>query len=159
MSRIIRLITAASLALGALGVGSTAVLAAKPVIEHSGQVNETFFDEFIFETCGIATMTTVREHWTLTTYADGSQRFRDSRKFTSDDPRLPIEYGAGMSTFDVNGVQTVHGSPIRLRFPGGGGIVLRDAGLVRFGDDPTIRGPHPSLGMDPAEMYCPWTLE
>ena len=159
MSQLIRLITAATLALATLGLGTTAALAAQPAIEHSGQVEETFFDAFIFEVCGIETMTTVREHWTLTTYADGSQRFSDSRMFTSDDPRLPIEYGAAMSTFDANGVQTVHGSPIRLRFPGGGGIILRDAGFVRFGDDPRVRGPHPSLGMDPAEMYCPWTLD
>jgi hypothetical protein len=90
-------------------------------------------------------MTTVTEHWTLTRYADGSQRFQTSRKFVP---------AAGMSFFDVNGVQTVHGSPIRLQRRGEGTLIL-DAGLVRFTDDPTIHGPHPSLAADLAEYYCP----
>ncbi len=59
-----------------------------------------------------------------------------------------------MSFFDANGVQTVHGSPIRLQRRGGG-IILLDAGLAIFGDDPTIHGPHPSLGADLAKYYCP----
>jgi hypothetical protein len=153
--RIVRL-TAVSLALAVAttAAGATAVLGAKPVTERSGRIVETFADDFILELCGIETMTTVTEHWTLTTYADGSQRFRDSRTFVSDDPRLPIEQGAGMSYWDANGVQTVHGSPIRLRRPGEG-IILLDAGRVVFSDPLVIRGPHPSLGMDLAEAYCP----
>jgi hypothetical protein len=99
-------------------------------------------------------MTTVTERWTLTTYADGSQRFTNSRRFEPRDARIPIEYGAAMSTWDANGVQTVHGSPIRLQFRGGG-IVLLDAGFVTLGDDPTIHGPHPSLDLDLADLYCP----
>jgi hypothetical protein len=154
MSRIIRLIIAGNLALGGLALGATAVLAAPPEIEHSGRYVDTFADDFILELCGIETMTTVTEHWTLTTYADGSQRFRVSRTFVPADPRLPIEYGAGMSFFDANGVQTVHGSPLRLRRPGEG-IILLDAGLVTLSDDPTIRGPHPSLDMELADAYCP----
>jgi uncharacterized protein Veg len=149
-------LAAVSLALAVAGTaaGATAVLGAKPETERSGRVVETFADDFILELCGIETMTTVTEHWTLTTYADGSQRFRDTRTFVSDDPRLPIEQGAGMSYWDADGVQTVHGSPIRLRRPGGG-IILLDAGRVVFSDPPVIRGPHPSLGMDLAGAYCP----
>ncbi len=70
------------------------------------------------------------------------------------DTRIPIEYGAAMSTWDANGIQTVHGSPIRLQLRGGG-IVLLDAGFVTLSDDPTVHGPHPSLDLDLAELYCP----
>jgi hypothetical protein len=70
------------------------------------------------------------------------------------DVRIPIEYGAAMSTWDANGVQTVHGSPIRLQHRGEG-IILLDAGFVTLSDDPTVHGPHPSLDLDLAELYCP----
>jgi hypothetical protein len=155
MSRTIRPLIATTLALGILAAGTTSVLAAKPVSEHQGKATETFFDDFIFDICGIATMTTVTENWTLTTYADGSQRFRNSRKFVPADKRIPIELGAGMSFFDPNGVQTVHGSPIRLKSQQGGGIILLDAGFVTLGDELTVHGPHPSLGVDLADYYCP----
>jgi hypothetical protein len=150
----IRTLIAATLAVAALAVGAGTTLAAKPVSVHSGQVRDTFFDDFIYDLCGIETMTTVTERWTLTTYADGSQRFTDSRKFVPADVRIPIEYGAAMSTWDANGVQTVHGSPIRLQRRGEG-IVLLDAGLVVLSDDPTVHGPHPSLDLDLAPYYCP----
>jgi hypothetical protein len=155
MTRTFKTMTTIAFAIGILAAGATSALAAKPVTEHQGKESVTFFDDFIFELCGIRTMTTVNENWTLTTYADGSQRFTDSRKFVPADKRIPIEYGAGMSTFDVNGVQTVHGSPLRLRSQQGGGIVLLDAGSVRFGDDITMHGPHPSLGLDLTPYYCP----
>jgi hypothetical protein len=151
---IVRTFIAATLALGALGASAGGALAAKPQTVHSGQIRDTFFDDFYLEVCGIETMTTVTERWTLTTYADGSQRFTDSRRYVPADPRLPIEFGSGMSTWDANGVQTVHGSPIRLQRRGEG-IILLDAGFVTLTDDPTIHGPHPSLGMDLATVYCP----
>jgi hypothetical protein len=155
MDRKHRVVASGALALGIVAAGSTAAFAAGPEIEH-GANQETFFDDFIFELCGIETMTTVTEHWTLWTYADGSQRFQTSRTFVPEDPRIPIEYGSGMSTFDPDGTQTVHGSPIRLRSQdGGGGIVLRDAGYIRFGDPITVHGPHPFLDIDVAEVYCP----
>lgn len=154
MSRIVRLSLAAALALGTLAAGTAGALAAAPQHERSGRYVDTFPDDLFLDLCGIETMTTVTEHWTLTTYADGSQRFRASRTFVPADRRLPIEYGSGMSFFDVNGVQTVHGSPIRLQRRAEG-ILLLDAGLVRFTDDPTIHGPHPSLEADLAQYYCP----
>ena len=149
-----RSLVAGTLAIAILAVGAGGALAAKPVSEHSGQMRETFFDDFIYEVCRIATMTTVTERWTLTTYADGSQRFTNSRKFVPADPRIPIEYGSGMSTWDPNGVQTVHGSPIRLQRRGEG-IILLDAGFVILSEDPTVHGPHPSLDLDLAALYCP----
>ena len=151
---ITRSLIAGTLAIATLAAGAGGALAAKPESEHSGQFRETFFDDFIYDLCGIETMTTVTERWTLTTYADGSQRFTNSRKFVPADTRIPIEYGAAMSTWDANGVQTVHGSPIRLQLRGGG-IVLLDAGFVTLSDDPTVHGPHPSLDLDLAELYCP----
>ena len=155
MHRSTRLAMAAALAAGVVAASTTSVLAAQPRIEH-GANRETFFDEMILDVCGIETMTSVVEHWTLWTYADGSQMFQTSRRFVPDDPRIPIEYGSGMSTFDPDGTQTVHGSPIRLRSQdGGGGITLRDAGFIRFGDPLTVHGPHPSLDLDLADLYCP----
>ena len=81
----------------------------------------------------------------------GGDRFLIGRKDTCHlvlkDPRIPIEYGAGMSTFTPDGVQTVHGSPIRLQRRGEG-IILLDAGYVTLSEDPTVHGPHPSLGVD-----------
>ena len=151
---ITRSLIAGTLAIATLAAGASGALAAKPETEHSGQFRETFFDDFVYELCGIETMTTVTERWTLTTYADGSQRFTNSRKFVPEDTRIPIEYGAAMSTWDANGVQTVHGSPIRLQYRGGG-IVLIDAGFVTLSDDPTVHGPHPSLDLDLAELYGP----
>ena len=151
---ITRTLVAGTLAIATLAAGAGGALAAKPESEHSGQLRETFFDDFIYDLCGIETMTTVTERWTLTTYADGSQRFTNSRKFVPADVRIPIEYGAAMSTWDANGVQTVHGSPIRLQRRGEG-IILLDAGFVTLSDDPTVHGPHPSLDLDLAQYYCP----
>jgi hypothetical protein len=143
-----------TLAIAALTAGAGGALAGKPDAVHSGTYTDTFEDDFIFDLCRIETMTTVTERWTLTTYADGSQRFTNSRKFVPADVRIPIEYGAAMSTWDANGVQTVHGSPIRLQHRGEG-IILLDAGFVTLSDDPTVHGPHPSLDLDLAELYCP----
>ena len=151
---ITRTLIAGAVAIASLAAGAGGALAAKPVSEHSGQVRDTFFDDFIYDLCGIETMTTVTERWTLTTYADGSQRFTNSRKFVPADVRIPIEYGAAMSTWDANGVQTVHGSPIRLQRRGEG-IILLDAGFVTLSDDPTVHGPHPSLDLDLTQYYCP----
>jgi len=155
MSSPIRALIAAALAIGILSAGATSAFAAKPDTERQGKETVTFFDDFILDVCGISTMTTVTENWTLTTYADGTQRFVDSRTFVPADKRIPIEYGAGMSTWDVNGVQTVHGSPLRLRSQQGGGIRILDAGLVTLGDDITVHGPHPSLDVDLTDYYCP----
>jgi len=154
MTRTARLIITGTLALAGLAGGTTSVVAAQPEIEHSGRYTDTFEDDFILELCGIETLTTVTEGWTLTTYADGSQQFRVSRKFVSEDPRLPIEYGAGMSKWDVNGVQTVYGSPIRLQRPDGG-VYFLDAGRITLRDDPTFNGPHTFHQMDLADLYCP----
>ena len=153
MRRITYLVIAPTMALALVASSTSAALAAVPEVTH-GTNRETFFDGFLFDLCGIETMTTVTEHWTLWRYADGSEKFQSSRMFVPEDPRVPVEYGAGMSTFAPDGTQTVHGSPIRLRRPGEG-IILLDAGLVSFGTDLTVHGPHPSLDADLADAYCP----
>jgi hypothetical protein len=91
----------------------------------------------------------------VTTFPDGSQQVHITRTFVSDDPRIPIEKGAGTTFIDANGVRTVVGTPIHLIGPNGGTRLI-DAGLVTFGDELEVRGPHPSLFVpDLAPYYCP----
>jgi hypothetical protein len=126
----------------------------KPVIER-GSFVESFADDFIFELCGIETTTTLTQRFVVTTFPDGSQQIHVTRTFVSDDPRLPIEKGAGSAFIDANGVRTVVGTPIHLIGPDGGTRLI-DAGLVTFGNELDVRGPHPSLFVpDLAPYYCP----
>ena len=91
----------------------------------------------------------------MKTFPDGSQQVHVTRTFVSDDPRLPIEKGAGTTFIDANGVRTVIGTPIHLIGPNGGTRLI-DAGLVTFGNELVVRGPHPSLFVpDLAPYYCP----
>jgi hypothetical protein len=147
---VLALALAGSVLFGAAG----SVMAAGPTIER-GSTNDTFFDEFLFDLCGISTMTTATEHWTLKTFPDGSQQFHTSRTFVPHDVRVPIEKGSGMGFFTPEGVQTVLGRPLHLISQQGGGTVLLDAGRVTFGDELDVRGPHPSLDMDLVDLYCP----
>ena len=59
-----------------------------------GLDEETFFDDFIFELCGITADVTVSERWTLKEFPDGSETLHTVRTFTSSDPRIPMEKGA-----------------------------------------------------------------
>jgi hypothetical protein len=67
---------------------------------------------------------------------------------------LPIEKGAATTLFSPDGSRTVVGKPVQLIGPDGG-VRLLDAGWVQFGDDVTVRGPHPFLDADLADYYCP----
>ena len=87
------------------------------------------------------------ERWTSTKFANGSEIFHVNRTFVPDDPRLPVEKGAGTSFFAPDGTKTVTGKPTQL-FYADGGIRLLDAGRVVFGDEITIRGHAMSLGAD-----------
>jgi hypothetical protein len=127
--------------------------AGRPTIER-GQIRERFFDDFIFELCGIETYTTWTERFSVKTFADGSQQVHVVRTFVPEDPRLPIEKGAGTTFVSPDGTRRVVGKPIQLIGPDGG-VRLIDAGLVEFGDELIIRGPHPSLDADLADYYCP----
>lgn len=117
---------------------------------------ETFFDDFIYDLCGIETMTTVTERWSITTYADGSSVQHVVRTFVSEDPRLPVEKGAGKTVTAPDGSRTVIGMPLLLIGPGGGVRVI-DAGKSVFnaaGDVVTTRGIKPDLS-NLAQYYCP----
>jgi hypothetical protein len=148
-----RRVLALALAAAILPAGPATTLAAGPTIERGG-TRDTFADGFILDLCGIETMTTVTEKWTLKRFPDGSETFHVERQFVSDDPRLPIEKGAATNFISPDGIETVVGKPIQL-IRHGQRVVLLDAGRVTFGDELDVRGPHPSLGLDLAPFYCP----
>ncbi len=145
---------AIAILLGLLSVG--AVAAAGPT-RVADAYTDVFFDDFIYELCGIETFTTVTERWTLKEFPDGSQILHVNRRFVPDDPRLPVEVGAGTSFLAPDGTKTVVGKPTQL-FYANGGIRMLDAGRVIFGPGGDIvsrRGHIESLGVDLAPFYCP----
>ena len=119
---------------------------------------ETFFDDFLFDLCGISTMTTVTERWTRKEFPDGSTTLQTVRTFVPDDERIPIEKGAATSFIAPDGSRTVVGKPLQL-FDRNGGVTTLDAGLVMFnadGDLTTVRGRHDFIvDGDEAALYCP----
>ncbi len=145
---------AAALVLGA--VGSAAVQAGGPQI-YRDAYTDRFHDDFILDLCGIDTWTTVTERWSYKVYPNGLEVFQVVRTIVPDDPRIPIEKGAGTGFFAPDGSKTVVGKPLQL-IDRDGGVVMLDAGRVEFDADGNVviaRGPHPSLGMDLADIYCP----
>lgn len=141
----------------ALAIGTVGVAKAAGPIQTSDHFTDRFHDEFILDLCGIDTYTTVTEHWTLKTFPDGSQTFHTTRTFIPEDPRIPVERSAGTSFWAPDGSRRVVGKPIQL-FARDGGVTLLDAGWVAFdpaGLPTVLRGPHPSLGVDLADYYCP----
>jgi hypothetical protein len=136
------------------GVASARGAGGKPLIERGSSV-DVFADDFIFDLCGIETTTTLTQRFEVKTFPDGSQQVHVTRTYVSDDPRLPIEKGAGTTFIDADGIRTVIGTPIHLIGPEGGTRLI-DAGLVTFGTELDVRGPHPSLFVpDLAPYYCP----
>jgi hypothetical protein len=128
--------------------------AAGPTIEH-GRIEERFFDDFILELCGIETFTTLTQSFTAKVFPDGSEQIHVVRTFVPEDPRIPVEQGAATTFVTPDGTRTVVGKPIQLFGPDGG-VRLLDAGLVTFGEEFLVRGPHPSLQVDNlAPFYCP----
>ena len=154
-SRILALGALIALALAApAGVASAAGAGGKPEIER-GSFVDVFADDFIFDLCGIDTTTTLTQRFEVTTFPDGSQHVHVTRTYVSDDPRLPIEKGAGTTFINADGVRRVTGTPIHLIGPRGGTRLI-DAGQVTFGNELDVRGPHPSLLVpDLAPYYCP----
>jgi hypothetical protein len=57
----------------------------------------------------------------------GSEQVHVVRTFVSDDPRLPIERGAGTTFIAPDGTRKVVGKPLQLIGPDGGVRIL-DAG-------------------------------
>jgi hypothetical protein len=154
--RIIGLSIAVALALTALG--GTAAHAAAPV-RISDAYTDTFFDDFIFELCGIETYTTVTERWTLTIHSDGSEVFHNVRTFVPADSRIPIEKGAATSFNAPDGSRSVVGKPIQLFYPDGG-VKTLDAGMAIFDEHGAlvdVRGRHDFIvgSSSEADLYCP----
>lgn len=138
-----------------LGVMSAGVAQAAGPERIGDSYTDTFFDEFIYDLCGIETLTTVTERWTLKEYPDGSAILHVNRYFVPEDPRIPRERGAGTSFFAPDGTQTTVGSPTRIFATDGRGLLLLDAGRVVFGEEITIRGHVESFDVDLADYYCP----
>jgi hypothetical protein len=75
-------------------------------------------------------------------------------EFIPDDPAIASERNAFTDVIEPNGTLTTVGLAIRP-YRHGSGTVIRDAGWVRFLEDGlVVRGPHPFLDTDPAEVYC-----
>ena len=154
--RIVGLSIASALVLGV--AGATPAQAAGPV-RISDAYTETFFDDFIFDLCGVETYTTATERWTLKVYPDGSEVFHNVRTFVPDDPRIPIEKGAATSFNAPDGSRRVVGKPIQL-FYADGGVKTLDAGQAIFDEHGTlldVRGRHDFIvgAASEADLYCP----
>ncbi len=155
MTRTLAWSLAIATAFGLTTATATAASAAPPVIER-GSFVETSVDTFILDLCGIETRTRWTQHWSSTVYADGSEVVHVVRTFVSEDPRLPVEQGAGTTFIAPDGTRRVVGKPIHLIGPDG--VRLLDAGWVEFDPDgelSDVRGPHSSLDVDLRDYYCP----
>lgn len=93
--------------------------AGKPIVERSAQT-VTFFDDYIFELCGVATDTTLTERIVTKTYLDGSQTVHINAWFVPEDPRIASEQDARTDVIAPDGTRTVKGLAIRLYRKGEG---------------------------------------
>lgn len=129
------------------------------VFRESQSYTDRFFDDAIWELCGIETWTTLKERWTFTEFADGSAHFQDVRTFIPDDVRIPIERGAGSSHIAPDGTRRVTGSPFRVYDRQGGGVMVIAAGNVTLDPDGKplrIAGQLPDMSDEAlASYYCP----
>ncbi len=142
--------------IGLFALQAQPATASEPTIER-GRFEERFFDDLFLDLCGIETYTTLQQSWSVKTFADGSEQVHVVRTFVPDDPRLPVERGAGTSLHAPDGTVRVVGKPLQL-FEPDGGIRLLDAGFVEFGDELIVHGHHPVPvweGVDLAPYYCP----
>jgi hypothetical protein len=145
----------ALVALIALVTAATAAAApgGRPVVERE-IIEETFFDDFILDICGVATNTTLVQRTTTKTFPDGSQTVHVNAEFVPDDPSIASERNASTDVIALDGTLTTKGLAIRL-YRKGEGTIIRDTGWVRVLEDGlVVRGPHPFLETDPADVYC-----
>jgi hypothetical protein len=156
MRRCARVVTVVVAGVVLVGGTSAPAAAGGPTITKGGGT-ETFFDDFLFDLCGIPTETTLTEKWTHKQFADGSETLQVVRTFVPADSPFPIEKAAGTSFTAPDGSRRVVGKPIQL-IDRPGGVRLLDAGWVLFDPEGNIvemRGPHPFLSADLVEAYCP----
>jgi hypothetical protein len=156
--RAITLAIVATLLVGAFGAGSVQADGGGKPVRTSDSYTVTFIDDFILETCGIETETTLTESWTLLEYPNGKTALKVKRIFVPADPRIPIEKGHGMTITKPDGSRIVIGVPLHLISQITGRTLIKDRGLVKFDPDGKVVrvvGPHPSLGIDLTPYYCP----
>lgn len=126
----------------------------KPTIEHEF-IKVTYFDDFIFDLCGVETNTTQTQRSVIKTFPDGSETVHRVAEWIPDDPRIASERWGRTDRIAPDGTVTIYGLAIRL-FRKGEGTIIRDAGWIHFLEDGVVfRGPHPFIsGTDPADVYC-----
>lgn len=113
-----------------------------------------YSDDLFLDVCGVETNTTFSRRTTTKTFPDGSQTVHLVATWIPDDPSLASEQDVQNNFYDPDGTRTVKGLAIRL-YRHGEGTIIRDAGWVRFLEDGLlVRGPHPFLETDPADVYC-----
>jgi hypothetical protein len=148
--------------LAATAVALAAAVAASPAMAAGGKptvevevLEETLFDDFIFDLCGVATNTTQTQRTITKTFPDGSETIHINVEYIPDDPSIPSERYARTDRIAPDGTLTIVGLAIRL-YREGEGTIIRDAGWVRVVEDGlVVRGPHPFLlDTDPADVYC-----
>jgi hypothetical protein len=125
----------------------------KPTVEHE-VIHETYFDDFIFDICGVETDTTQTQRTTIKTFPDGSQTVHRIAEWVPDDPSIASERWGRTDRIAPDGTLTIVGLAIRL-YRQGEGTIIRDAGWIRFLEDGlVVRGPHTFLDTDPADVFC-----
>ena len=150
------------LTLAATAAALLAAFAATPAMAAGGKptferevIEETFFDDFILDVCGVATNTTLTQRTITKTFPDGSRTIHKNAEWIPDDPRIASERWGRTDRIAPDGTLTIVGLAIRL-YRQGEGTIIRDAGWLRLAEDGlTVRGPHPYfLDTDPADVYC-----
>jgi hypothetical protein len=156
-----RCMTTLAITAAALATTAAAASASGDAARHGGAPDverevseETYFDEFIFDLCGIATQTTETQRLTIKTYPDGYETVHVNAQWVPDDPRIASERYARTDIFELDGSLTIKGLGVRL-YRKGEGTTIVAAGWVNFSEDGVVgRGPHDFLDMDPADLYC-----
>jgi hypothetical protein len=151
---------AATAAIIATAILTGTAMAAKPA-RDGGSFTETYFDDLIWELCGIETLTTLTQTWSVKDFADGSAMVHVVRTFVPDDARIPVEKGAAQTFIGADGSRRVVGMPLLLFYPDGGAEVLA-SGNVLLDPDGNVVFEHGRtqyldqiFSDDLAEFYCP----
>lgn len=100
----------------------------KPAVERE-VIEDTFFDEFILDICGVETNTTLTQRITTTTFPDGSQTVHVVAEFVPDDRRIASERDAFTDVVAPDGTLTTKGLAIRLCRQGEGTIIREPDGF------------------------------
>lgn len=148
----------AAVAVLALGVSAGQAAAADhggaPTVTHE-TFTDTFFDDLVFDACGVSTMTTTSGRITTTSYPDGTVVQHVNVTFVPEDPSIASERDVAHYVFAPDGTVTITGAPIRL-YRQGEGTIVRDAGWLKaLEDEILVHGPHPFFLTDGADrFYC-----